>query len=186
MTNELTQIPPAITAGDAANWRLVLPLYHASDGWAASYVLVKATNQITINTSADGDDHLVSIASSTTASWPPGVYNYALYATKDGDRQSLAYGTVEITPDFASATGGMDARTPAERRLESLENTYDTLAARHLASKSGGSFSTTDKELTELREQINKQRAVVVSERRKKQIREGKRPGTKIKVRFMR
>lgn len=184
MTSELSHIPTTLAAGDAATWRLVFFDYPASDGWAVSYVLVATGQQITINATADGDDHLVDLTSTTTAAYIPGVYDYRQYVTKDGNRYTLAAGKIEITPNFADATDGLDARTPAERTLDLLQTTYDTLAARVLASKSGGSIATTDKELTELREQINKQKIVVITERRKQRIKEGKRPGTKIKARF--
>ena len=184
MTNEMTEIPPAITAGDALSWRLSLPAFPASDGWVVSYALVKGDRLIAIASVAAGDEHVVSLLSTATAAYDPGVYVYQQSATKDGNRHTLATGRVEIIADFAAATDGHDGRTPAERTLDLLLATYDNVAAKALASKSAGGIAVADKELTELREQIEKQRGVVALERRRLAIAQGRRPGTKIKVRF--
>jgi hypothetical protein len=184
MTSPLSSIPRAITAGDAAAWRLSLPAYPASDGWAVSYALVKGDRLISIAAAADGDQHLVSLSSAVTEAYSPGTYTYQQYATKDGNRHTLATGRITIEADFARAVEGYDGRSPAERTLELLQQTYDKVAAKALASKSSGSISVADKQLTELREQIDKQKGVVAGERRRKALREGRRPGTRIKVRF--
>ncbi len=182
---ELDHIPTAITAGDALSWRLSLPDFPASDGWSISYALVKGDRLITFESAADDDDHLFSLSSADTVAYDPGEYVFQQYAKKDGDRYTRAMGRVQIVADFAAASEGYDGRTPAERTLALLMETYDKVAAKALASKSAGGVATSDKELTELREQIDKQRALVARERRRAAIKAGRRPGTKILTRFV-
>ena len=97
---------------------------------------------------------------------------------------TIENGQVVVLLDFLSQNEGYCSRTPAEKTLDTLKSTYDKLAAKSLASKSGGMASVTDRALSEIRNEIEKQEGVVLREYRAKRRKEGKRIGTKIKVRF--
>jgi len=185
MTTELlNQIPTELTAGDFTGWRLSLPEYPASDGWSIFYALVKDGKLIALTSTADGDDHVFSISSADSAGYSPGIYRYQQYAKQGENRRTIENGQLVVFPDFYSQKDGYDSRTPAEKTLDTLKATYDKLAAKSLASKSGGLASVADKPLSELRAEIQQQEAVVLREHRAKLRKEGKRTGTKIKVRF--
>lgn len=183
-TETLFNIPLEITAGDSTGWRLSLPAYPASDGWLIFYALVKEGKLIALTGTADNDDHVFSIGSVVSAAYDPGLYRFQQYAKLGEDRQTIETGQVEILPDFFSQADGHDGRTPAERTLDTLRATYDKLAAKSLASKSSAQASVADKALSELRVEIQQQEAVVNRERMAKLRKEGKRTGSKIKVRF--
>ncbi len=183
-TEPPNQIPSEITAGDFTGWRLSLLDYPASDGWTIFYALVKDGKLIGLLGVPDGDDHVFFISSAESATYPPGLYRFQQYAKQGENRTTIENGQVVVLPDFFAQTEGYDSRTPAEKPLDTLKATYDKLAAKSLASKSGGIASVTDKALSELRVEIEKQEGVVLREHRAKLRKEGKRTGTKIKVRF--
>jgi len=120
LMEELTNIPPTLMAGDSATWRASLPDYPASAGWSLSYVLINAAGKLTIASTADGDDHLVSLESATTAAYPPGRYGYTALVSLSGDRIAVGSGSIEILPDVASLDS-LDSRTFAEKTLDALE-----------------------------------------------------------------
>jgi hypothetical protein len=64
--------PQQITAGDSVKWKKSLPEYKASDSWVFTYALVKSGVQKKITATLDGDDHLISLATTATASYDPG------------------------------------------------------------------------------------------------------------------
>jgi len=116
-----TAVPATLRAGDTVTWRRSLSYFPASDGWVLTYVLVKSGSQITITASADGADHVVEVPLATTAAWSPGTYTWQERATKAGKTYTNAVGVLQILASFAAATGGLDARTHAQKTLEALE-----------------------------------------------------------------
>ena len=61
----VTTEPTSITAGDSVAWTRSLSDYPASAGWSLAYTLINAAAKITINASAAGDDHAVSVSAAT-------------------------------------------------------------------------------------------------------------------------
>jgi len=114
-----TAEPALLQAGDTLRWRITLPDYPASDGWALAYRLINATATITIAAVADGDVHAVEIQAATSAAYPPGQYTGNRTITRGSDRFTLAPWTVRVLPDLATAIA-TDARGPAQRALDDL------------------------------------------------------------------
>jgi hypothetical protein len=111
-TTILPDIPEKITAGDSVAWKKSFSAYSAADGWSLSYALANDDGQITFSGSADGSDHLIEVAASTTADWTPGEYGFDAYVTKAGERITVDVGIVEVRPDLAAATEGNSAALP--------------------------------------------------------------------------
>jgi hypothetical protein len=116
-----TQIPAQLTAGDTATWKRSYGDYPASAGWSLVYYLVNSAGQITFTSTADGDDHLILVPAATTTGWTSGGYQYQERAEKAGEKYTLATGRIEILPNLAAATTGLDARTHARKVLDVLE-----------------------------------------------------------------
>ena len=116
-----TVVPAALRAGDTATWRRTLADYPASEGWVLSYVLVKVGSQVSITAAASGADHLVSVATATTAGWSPGVYAWQERVALAGAIYTVGTGSLEILASFAAATTGLDARSHAQKTLAALE-----------------------------------------------------------------
>ena len=134
-------IPSSFTAGDSLEFTDSLSDYHASSGWVLSYVLVKDGTQINITSTADDDDHSVSVGADTTANYDSGIYHWQAYVTDGTDRYTVGTGTVEIKPDFATQTTGLDDRSHAKKVLDSLEAVLEGKADSDVLSYSIGGRS---------------------------------------------
>src|ERR1051326_3857193 len=97
--------PSAITAGDTIMWAQSLPDYPAPT-WHLQYALrAPDLPLITITSTAQGSDHLISVAPVTSLTWPAGSYAFQVYAVNSGTgaRVTVGTGTIIIRPDFATA-----------------------------------------------------------------------------------
>lgn len=113
-----TTEPTALIAGDTAKWLKTLTDYPASEGWTLSYTLVSASNRITFNASASGNDYLVSVSAATTESWVSGSYEWRAQVTKSGEVFTVETGTISVQPSFGSA---IDGRSHARKALSNIE-----------------------------------------------------------------
>lgn len=113
-----TTEPANLPAGDTATWQRTLASYPASDGWALTYTLVNASQRYTATATAVGDDHLINIPASTTATWAPGWYDWRAQASKSGQVFTVAAGRLQVLPTFGTAT---DARSHAQKVLEAIQ-----------------------------------------------------------------
>ena len=184
MTNELSQTPKTLTAGDSVSWRLSLPEYPASEDWVIIYAFVNTGSLIAVESTPDEEDHTFSITSTKSAAYQPGRYKFQAYAKKGEQRTTFLTGTLDVNADFFAQTDGHDSRTAAERTLDILRATYDRVAEKALASKSSGGASIADKQLSELRAEIKEQEVVVLQEKRARARKLGKGKSSTIKVRF--
>jgi hypothetical protein len=119
-------IDSVINQGDSLSWTESDSNYPASDGWNIYYVLVNASKRITFNSAADGDDHDFDITAATTAAWTPGQYTYQRYVSDGTDRVTLTRGSVEIKPDFTTAS---DQRSDSQKKLDAIEAIIENRAS---------------------------------------------------------
>lgn len=120
MAQTPTTEPTSLQAGDTIRWQRLLPDYPASEGWELSYRLINAATRIDIVATADGDAHQVTISAATSAAYAAGSYTATAQVTRSTDRHTVWQGGITIKPDWAAATTGADARTPAQRALDDL------------------------------------------------------------------
>lgn len=177
-----TTEPEKITAGDTVSWKKSLPDHPAPD-WVLSYALVNAAGQITLTASADGTDHLLTIASEISSGYLAGRYRWQAYATKGDERRTVGEGTIEVLPDFASQAGGYDDRSHAEQVLEALEAMIVGRAAKNQLSQTIRGRSIQYLSPSELIVWRDRYRAEVVRERRARRIKQGLGHSGIIKVR---
>lgn len=129
-----TTEPTQIIAGDTCVWTRSLPDYPADQGWSLAYKLLSldaAAAAISISSTAQGSDHLLSSPASTTADWKPGTYRYQLAASKRDEKYTLATGTIEILPAFGA--NGLAALTHNEKCLAGLTAVLEGDLANPLA-----------------------------------------------------
>jgi hypothetical protein len=126
-----TTEPTSITAGDTAIWRKTLADYPASQGWTLSYALVRAgAAPIIVTSAAEGDDHVVTITSATSANWSAVNHDWQSYVTKAAERYTIARGRLSVLPNFAAVGGaGLDARSQARKTLEAINATLEGRAS---------------------------------------------------------
>lgn len=112
-----------LIAGDSLNFLTAGGDYPASAGWVLIYYLTprSAGSNITITATAEGDDHRVAVAGSTTANWTPGAYGWAARVERAGERYTLERGQITIAANPATLTAGTDTRSVAEIALENVQ-----------------------------------------------------------------
>jgi hypothetical protein len=119
VTTTPTTEPARIIAGDTAKWLKTLADYPASAGWALVYTLINATAKITINATAQGDDHLATASAATTAAWEAGTYTWRAQVSKAGEVYTVGTGQIVVEPSFSVDT--LDSRTPSKVMLDAVE-----------------------------------------------------------------
>lgn len=112
--------PLEFIAGDTIIWEKSLSDYPADDSWVLSYAIRdNSGHNYPVTAAASGDKHLVTITAATSAAYVPGTYSWQSYVTKSTVRHSVASGSLNILPNFATATG--DLRSNAKRILDAVE-----------------------------------------------------------------
>lgn len=124
-----TKEPSRVTAGDSISWLKSLGDYPATAGWALAYTLINSAAKITINATASGADHLVSVTAATSAAWAAGNYTWMATATLGAERHTVAQGALVIAPNLAAATT-FDTRTSAKKALEQINTLLETYGAK--------------------------------------------------------
>lgn len=123
-----TTEPLELRAGDTWQWTRSLADYPASAGWSLAYVLINATAKISISASASGDDHAVTIAAATTASYFSGSYDWLARVSKAGQVFTVGSGRITVLPSLAASTA--DLRTHARKVLEAIESVLEGRASQ--------------------------------------------------------
>lgn len=192
MTEYATTEPEKITAGDLVAWKreasgLSIPtgeVPKASAGWALTYALVKSGTRIQITASASGDDHLVTLAATTTAGYTVGVYQWQAYVTKTTERYLVDSGTIEILANFAAATSGYDGRSHARKVLDALKAKIESRATKDQEQMLVGGQVVGQMPIHRLLEFYDRFKAEVASEEAAERVANGMGSGRNIYVRF--
>lgn len=117
-------------AGDTAKWLKSLGDYPASAGWVLTYTLVNSAQRYTATATASGDDHLTTIAASTTAGWAAGDYALRGQVALAGEVYTVIETRVTVAAAYGSAT---DSRTQARRMLDAVEAVLEGRTADNVA-----------------------------------------------------
>ena len=115
------------SAGDTFTGSVSSPAFPASAGWVGKLRLVSRAAgpaPIEATATADGDDHLFSVAATTTAAWVAGAYSRIVWVERAGEIRTLSQDQFAITPDLRTLSAGTDTRSLPRRTLD------DLLAAR--------------------------------------------------------
>lgn len=180
-----TREPQKLIAGDTLKFTRELVDYLPADGWALSYALVIAGNQVTFTGSDNGDGtHLINVAASTTATWEPGTYSWQSYVTKSGERYHIAAGTIEIKRNFAQQAYGYDARSHVKITLDALEAVIQGRASKEQKSHTIGDRAIEFMDPGDLIKWRNLYKKEYRREQKAEKLRRGIDGGDKFLVRF--
>lgn len=192
-----TTVPLQHTAGDTATWRVSLADYPASAGWELSYAFMRHDTgaKISITTTADGADHLVSELATETAGWVPGKYEGQAYVTKAAERYKVWEGPLEILINYADATD-TDSRTIARKTLDAIEAAILKIHQANAAGRVGAITEWSAEGLSIKREnqadllaELQKQRdrwaAIVRTQEDRAKLKLGRATGRRILTRFV-
>lgn len=119
--------PTIVTAGDTLIWRRSFADYPAGSGWVLKYRLINAAGKYDITAGADGDEHRVSVAASTSAAYTAGDYVWTAWVEKGAERYTVGGAPITVKPNLAAVTAaGFDARSAAQQALEALKAALKT------------------------------------------------------------
>ncbi len=129
MVDTLTQVPGSLVAGDTFAWQRDLSVDYPASTWALIYYLDREGKRYTINATASGDVHVVSVAGSETASYEPGRYRWHARVNDGTTFKTIESGWIEITPNPAD-NKTKDWRSHARRMLEAIEAVLEKQASQ--------------------------------------------------------
>lgn len=192
-------------AFDTANYPITEPtLLQAGDRWAwkrtdlitdyptASYSLAYVARRegtgerIAITASETTEGYIVEVASTTTADYTPGRYQWSAFITRTSDsaRIEVGYGSFEVKPNRATSTD--DPRSISQIMLDNIEAYLKdpsnlTAASYSIAGRSLSRWNRADllAERDRLKSEINR-------ERQAEKLRNGLGTNQQIRVRFTR
>ena len=167
--------PTELIAGDRWQWkRTDLGSDYAPASYALSYELrleADGTTKIAITASESGDDYVVEVAHSTTATYTPGRYHWDAYITRSSDSARVRIGSGIVEVKANRATSADDPRTHARKCLDSIEAALEAFAGNTVQSYSittgSGSRSVTHRDTPELIKLRGVYLAEVAAEERK-------------------
>jgi len=184
-----TKEPDEIIAGDTIKWEKSLSDYLASAGWSLTYVLLNAAGKITITSSADGSDHLISVDAVTSAAYSAGLYDWTLTVSNGSERYTIGNGRIEVKPDPTQQTT-FDGRSTARKILEGLQSAYEsyvnTKQQGMVANYNIAGRSMAFRSSAEIVEQIEYWKSEVSKEDKASRIKNGLKSGNRVLTRFNR
>jgi hypothetical protein len=183
-TTILSDIPDQITAGDSVAWKRSFSDYSAAEGWVLSYAFVKSGTLITIDGGADGADHLIEVAASTSTGWAAGEYAFQAYVTKDAERYKVDAGLVEILPNYAAASGGLAALPPCFEIRDAIEAVLQERATEAQTSLAIGGRQISEMSHMEIMDALARAKAGCEVWKRKNRRARGRKTGQTVKAAF--
>nr|ADI23560.1 hypothetical protein [uncultured nuHF2 cluster bacterium HF0770_42C12] len=180
--------PAKIIAGDLIQWkRTDLGTDYANGSYTLKYsarLEGTGSTEIQITASASGDDYLISVGQSTSASYTVGIYRGQMYITRnsDSERLTLDTGTFEVVANRDAAT--TDPRSHARIMVEKIESLLEGRADADVASYSIAGRSLTKLSIDELMTWRDRYKSEYLRELRRERALNGEGSGAQIKVRF--
>lgn len=172
-----------IHIGDTIDETISLPNYPAGDGWSLKIVITNSANKYVIESTADGDDHSIDVAGGGgTDTWTAGKYRWVAFAIKDGKRQRISSGDIEVLPDVEALAA--DLRSHAEKVLEAIEAVIEGKASTDDYDTTVNGKRLVRYNYEELLKLRNQYRAEVKAQRWGRDKRQGKNAANLARVRF--
>lgn len=130
MVDNLTSMPASVVAGDSVTveFSRAATEYPASQGWAASLVLVPVAGGalLSVNCTSGVTNWLANITTAQSAALVPGTYSYALRVSKAAERTTFEKGQVNVLPDLIANS---DQRSKYQRILDSIDAVLENRAS---------------------------------------------------------
>ena len=186
--NAPTIEPDKIVVGDRVSWRKTnLGSDYPSTAYSVAYVSRVSsgggTHEFTVTGTADDNDYLFTITSVASASFDVGHHHWQLEITRtsDSERIVIQTGSWDIITDLDN---NVDPRSHAEIMLDKIETVLQGRADADVLSYSINGRSLSKIPPAELVEWRDYYRSEVASEHKNDHVRNGRKHGGTIKVRF--
>ena len=177
--------PQSFAVGDNRSWTKNFTNYPAG-AWTLHYVIRNQKYIYKFDAVSTGDTYTVTLDSTTTANWKPGVYQVGAYLTGGGEQVRVrpSFPTLTLLDNIAVAPAGVDTLTWAESCLASIERTILALTSRKVesANVNGSMYSLANiRDLYLMRERFKSE---VSREHSRDRLNAGLGAGNKIGIRF--
>ena len=109
-----------IYAGDTLNYVAKSVTYPASEGWVMTLYVnpISGGTASSVSSTAQGNDHLLQMPASTTASWTVGNCNWQIAAAKAGEKYTIDAGVIKVLASLENAAAGTDTRSQSQKALD--------------------------------------------------------------------
>ena len=188
-TNAPVGEPAEIVIGDFVQWkRTDIGADYPPASHTAKYVARLrggTSTELAITSSASGSDYLFSAASSATANYISGRYHWQLEMLQNSDnsRLILERGEWEIVVDLDTA--GTDPRTHAEIMVDKIESLLSGRADADVSNYSIQGRSLVKLTIDDLLQWRDYYRREAAMQKRKRDIKNGKRTKSTVMMRFV-
>lgn len=119
-------IPDKIVAGTTFDRLLTLTAWPAPE-WSLSLIL-RGPIAVTLVSQPEAAQHRLGASADVTRLWPPGVWAWALRATRGAEVVEIDAGAIIIAADIDSLPAGHDGRSHAARVLDAIEAVIENRA----------------------------------------------------------
>ena len=131
-----------------------------------------------------GDDYLVEVTSATSASYTAVTYSCSAYITRSYDSQRMHIDSGDFVIKTNLVTSIADPRTHAEKMVDHLESTLESLAQKLTTSYSVSDRSNTLTSMEDVRNQLDYYKGKVKLEINKARVKYGQRTDSNLLLRF--
>lgn len=181
-----TREPDDLVIGNRWAWRIALPDYPV-ESYTLGYESVSnaaSPDRFSITATDDGTDHIVEVASATTAKYEVGTYTWTAFITRDSDSERIEFrsGTVKVRPN--SAVDSSDPRTFAAKMVAKLQATIEAISTNAVSSYSIGERSVTKRDLGDLRRELQYWSSARANEIDRERRARGQASSGNVRVRF--
>lgn len=176
-----------LIAGDTWSWTASVQDYPAGDGWALTYVFTNADQRFTVVSTADGNDHALTMTAANSSAIIPGRYGWTAFAKKSAQRFQVGTGTVQIRPNV-EGNKPFDTRSDARIIYDGLmalwksHSTGQALAASYTIAGRAMAFKTS----ADLIKELQFWKMQVEAEEIDEKLRSGEQAGQKLYFRLER
>ena len=127
---------------------------------------------------------MVEVASATTAGYTAGTYSWSAFITRSADSQRIQIDSGDFVIKTKLATSTADPRTHAEKMVDHLESTLESLAQKLTTSYSVSDRSNTLTSMEDVRNQLDYYKGKVKSEISKARVKSGLKTNSNLQLRF--
>lgn len=182
-----TQEPREVVVGDFIQWRRTNLQDYPNTEYTMTYVAritAGGNTEIQLAGTAYGSDYLFTVSSTVSTDFVPGYYHWQLEAVRNSDSERLVIDRGYFTAIADLDVNGADPRSHAEIMIAKIESLLAGKADTDVANYEIAGRKLTKLSFKELIEARDYYRTELMNQQKSFDIRNGKNPGSTVKVRF--
>lgn len=187
--NAPTEVPDKIVVGDFVQFKLTkYSSDYANTAHTMAFIARSGTGanvEFTITATNSGDDYLFSASSTVTDDYTAGHYHYQIEVVETSSSNRLILDQGEIDVDVDLDVNNVDPRTHAETMLQKIEAVLENRADGDLSSYSIAGRSLTKMTPDELLTWRDYYRREVKTQKRKTDLKHGRKTSSSVLMRFI-